>query len=89
MKTQMSKITLASSEGGEKVELFVLEQTRIFGCSYLLVSDTEDGDGEAWILKDTSRDGEAEAVYEFVEDDKELDAVSDVFSQMLDDIALV
>jgi hypothetical protein len=41
------------------------------------------------ILKDTSGDGEAEAVYEFVDDDRELSAISDVFSQMLDDIALV
>ena len=89
MKTQMSKITLASSESGEDVELFVLEQTRLFGNDYLLVCDTLDGDGDAYILKDLSRDGEAEAVYEFVEDDKELAAVSDVFSQMLDDIALV
>jgi hypothetical protein len=89
MKTQMSKITLASLENGEDVELFVLEQTRLFGNDYLLVCDTPDGDGDAYILKDLSRDGEAEAVYEFVEDDKELAAVSDVFSQMLDDIALV
>ena len=89
MKTQMNKITLAAYEGGEDVELFVLEQTRLFGNDYLLVSDAPVGDGEAYILKDLSRDGESEAVYEFVEDDKELAAVSDVFSQMLDDIALV
>ena len=89
MKTQLSKITLASPEDGQGVELYVLEQTRIFGADYLLVTDAPDGDGEAYILKDTSRMGDAEAVYEFVEDDAELAALSDVFSQMLDDIALV
>ena len=89
MKTQLSKITLISPEDGSNVELFVLEQTRISGRDYLLVTDAPDGDGEAYILKDTSRDGEEEAVYEFVEDDSELAALSDVFSQMLDDIALV
>ena len=89
MKTQLSKITLASPEDGQEVELYVLEQTRIFGADYLLVTDAPDGDGEAYILKDTSRMGDAEAVYEFVEDDAELAARSDVFSQMLDDIALV
>ena len=89
MKTQQTKIRLVSPDSGQETELFVLEQTRLFGNDYLLVCDTPDGDGDAYILKDLSRDGEAEAVYEFVEDDKELAAVSDVFSQMLDDIALV
>ena len=89
MKTQLSKITLASPDDGQDVELYVLEQTRIFGSDYLLVTDAPDGDGEAYILKDTSRMGDEEAVYEFVESDTELAAVSDVFSQMLDDIALV
>ena len=89
MKTQQTKIRLVSPDSGQETELFVLEQTRILGVDYLLVTDTEDGDGEAYILKDTSGDGEAEAVYEFVDDDRELSAISDVFSQMLDDIALV
>ena len=89
MKTQQDKITLASPDDGQDVELYVLEQTRIFGSDYLLVTDAPDGDGEAYILKDTSRMGDEEAVYEFVGDDAELAAVSDVFSQMLDDIALV
>ena len=87
--TDKNKITLLSPADGQEVELFVLEQTRISGCEYLLVTDTPDGDGEAYILKDTSRAGDAEAVYEFVEDDSELAAISDVFSQMLDVIALV
>lgn len=89
MKTTQNRITLVSPADGQEVELFVLEQTRLAGTDYLLVTDAPDGDGEAYILKDTSRDGEADAVYEFVEEDDELTAVSDVFSQMLDDIALV
>jgi hypothetical protein len=89
MMTERSRIKLTSPEDGQDVELFVLEQTRISGTDYLLATDTPDGDGEAYILKDTSRDGDEEAAYEFVEDDRELAAISDVFSQMLDDIALV
>ena len=42
-----------------------------------MVTETEDEDGEAWILKDLSGDGEAEALYEIVEDDEELDADED------------
>ncbi len=89
MKAELTKITLASPEDGQDVDFYVLEQTRISGTDYLLVTDAPDGDGDAYILKDTSGDGEEDAVYEFVEDDKELAALSDVFSQMLDDIALV
>ena len=89
MKTQPSKITLTSPEDGQDVELFVVEQTRISGTNYLLATQEAEGDGDAYILKDVSRDGETEAVYEFVEDDRELAAISEVFSQMLDDIALV
>ncbi len=89
MKTELTKITLTSPEDGQDVDFFVLEQTRIYGVDYLLVTDAPDGDGDAYILKDTSGIGEKEALYEFVEDDKELAALSDVFSQMLDDIALV
>ena len=37
-------------------------------------------------LKDLSGDGEEEAVYEIVEDDSELAAVSNVFQEMLDDV---
>ena len=83
----MEKI-LFTPEGEEPVEFYVLEQTRIGGISYILVTDAEDGDGEAWIMKDLSEDGEAESTYVFVEDDDELDAVAGVFSNMLEDISL-
>ena len=66
----------------------MLEQTRIGGKNYILVTDAEEGDGEALILKDLSEDGEAESVYEIVEDDDELSAVAGVFENMLEDIEL-
>ncbi len=52
------------------------------------MTDTEDEDGEALILKDMSQQGEEEALYEIVTDDEELDAVSAVFENMLEDIEL-
>jgi len=76
-------------DGEEAVEFYVLEQTRIGGFNYILVTDCEEGDGEALILKDMSADGEAESVYEIVEDDAELEAVGGVFQNMLDDVDLV
>ena len=70
----MEKIVFQLPDSQETVDFFVLEQTRINGADYILVTDAEDGDGEALILKDLSEDGEQEAVYEIVEDDDELEA---------------
>lgn len=76
-------------EGEDPVEFFVLEQTRIGGYNYILVTDFEEGDGEALILKDLSRDGEEESVYTIVSEDKELQAVASVFENMLEDVKFV
>ena len=74
-------------ENGEKIEFFIVDETRINGINYLLVSesDSEDGEAEAYILKDVSEAVSEEAVYEFVEDDSELEAVGKVFSELMDD----
>ena len=85
----MEKITFCpDGADGEAVDFYVLEQTRIGGCNYILVTDVEDGDGDALILKDASRDGEEESVYAIVEDDAELNAVAQVFQSMMDDVTL-
>ena len=84
----MEKIVFQLPDSQETVDFFVLEQTRINGADYILVTDAEDGDGEALILKDRSEDGEQEAVYEIVEDDDELEALSVIFGEMLEDVDL-
>ena len=76
-------------EGENPVEFYVLEQTRIGGINYILVTDFEEGDGEALILKDLSKDGEEESVFAIVSDDDELSAVAGVFESMLDDVTFV
>ena len=53
------------------------------------MTDLEEGDGEALILKDLSKDGEEESVYTIVSDDEELAAVAGVFENMMDDITFV
>ena len=70
----------------EPADFYVLEQTRIGGFSYLLVTDREDGDSDAWILRDLSTDGDENALYEIVEDETQLRAVAAVFEQMLGDV---
>lgn len=84
----MEKITFRP-DGEAPVDFYVLEQTRIGGYNYILVTDCEDGDGDALILKDLSRDGEEESVYTIVSGDEELNAVAGVFENMLEDVDLV
>lgn len=84
----MEKITF-TPENGEAVEFYVLEQTRISGVDYLLVTDSEEGDGEALILCDVSDPEGAEAVYEIVEDDEKLSTVAAVFEKEMDDIDII
>ena len=84
----MEKITFTTDDGGS-AELYVLEQTRISGVNYLLATEDEEGDGDAYILKDLSADSDTESLYEIVSDDEELDAVAKVFESMLDDIDII
>ncbi len=79
-------------ENGEKVSFNVIEETKINNVKYLLVTEKSDpaiesGEDEevAYILKDLSEDSSADAVYEMVEDDKELDYISKIFEELLDD----
>lgn len=83
--SKLEKITFCP-DGDDPVEFFVLEQTRIGGYNYILVTDFEEGDGEALILKDLSKDGEEESIFTIVSDDDELAAVAGVFADMLEDI---
>lgn len=85
---KLEKITFRP-EGDEPVEFYVLEQTRIGGINYILVTDFEEGDGEALILKDLSEDGDEESVFAIVSDDEELNAVAGVFQNMMDDVTFV
>jgi len=82
---QEEKITL-ETDTGESVDFYVLEETRISGMNYLMVTDSgEDEDGECYILKDVSRHDESDAVYEFVENDDELEYLFKIFTELLAD----
>ena len=81
----MEKIRFTSPETQETIELFCIEQTRINNQNYLLVAEEEDGDSEAYILKETSLEGE-EAVYEMLEEDGEFQAIAKVFTELMEDV---
>lgn len=76
-----------TSDTGEDVVFYILEQTRLAGVDYLLVStDVEDDeDAEALILKDISDATSEEAIYDIVEDEQELEMVASIFKELLDE----
>ena len=82
----MEKIKFTFEETKEEVEFFVLEQTKVNGNSYILVTDSEEDEAECLILKDNSAAEEEESLYEIVEDDVELSAALKVFEELLEDI---
>lgn len=82
----MEKIKFMSEEMQEEVVFFVLEQTKVNGISYILVTDSEEDDAECLILKDTSEENAPESVYEIVDDDVELTAIAKVFEELLEDV---
>ena len=84
----MEKIKFMSEEMNEEVDFYVLEQTKVGGVSYILVTDSEEDDAEFLILKDTSGESQLESVYEIVEDDVELSAVLKVFEELLEDVEI-
>lgn len=78
------------SEDGENIKLSVIEETKINGISYILVTDSFEGeDGECYIMKDISNGDSEDANYIFVEDENELDSVFEIFEKMMDDIDIV
>ena len=73
-------------ESGQDVTLYILEETRLHGCSYILAVDSEEEkDGACYLLKDVSGAEDAEAVYEFVENEEEAGYMLEVFQTILED----
>ena len=86
----MDSKLIFTDDNGEDVTLFILDETRIAGKSYILVTESDpDAEGNAeddaldvFIMKDMSAEDESEARYVPVEDDEEMEAVFDVFVKM-------
>lgn len=84
MDNSENRITLHTDDG-EELSLYVLEETTINGENYLLVTESEEEDSDCFLLKDKSNPEDEEAAYEFVEEDGELDYLSRIFAQLMDD----
>lgn len=84
----MEKIRFRSEDIQGDIEFFVLEQTKVNGVSYILVTDSQEEDAECLILKDIAEETASDSVYEIVDDDVELTAISKVFEELLEDIEI-
>ena len=80
----MEKVKFVDPDTGEALAFFVVEETKVGGTHYLLATEEEDGDCDAYILKEVETKDE-ESVYVLVEDDTELSAIGKVFAELLDD----
>ena len=78
-------ITFDLDDGSEAL-FEVLEETKINGINYLLVVSAEDEEDEALILREDNIN-ENEVVYIPVENEQELQAISKVFLELVDDIS--
>lgn len=81
----MEKIKFAGNNG-DSIEFFVIEKTTLGGVDYMLVTENESEDADAYVLKDVSKAEDAEGIYEIVDDENELQAIGQVFQSLLDDI---
>lgn len=75
-------------DNGEKAEFFVLEQAKLSGNNYILVTEEEEGDCEALILKENVGQQKNDTVYEVVTDDDELEALGTLFESLLEDVSI-
>jgi len=84
----MEKIVFTGSEG-DAIEFYVIEKTTLGGVDYMLVTESESDDGEAYVLKDLSKTEDSEGIYAIVDDENELEAVGQVFKSLLEDVDLI
>ena len=87
----MEETIIITFEDGDEAEFYVLEQTQMLGITYYLVAPAEDVEGEAeegecYILKENPNAADEEfGMYEFVEDEDELESLLSVFEELLED----
>lgn len=80
-----NKVVYFTTDEEEEVPFFVVEETKIAGENYLLVTDSEEDEADAYIFRGVS-ENENDSFYEMVEDEEKINALSKVFAELLDDV---
>ena len=84
------KMIYFTEEDGIRTGFYVLEETKINGKNYLLVTDSEDDEeADAYIMLEISSEENGETVYEMVEDEEELAYLGKIFEQLLEDVEVI
>lgn len=84
------KMIYFTEEDGNRTGFYVLEETKINGKNYLLVTDSEDDEeADAYIMLEISSEENGETVYEMVEDEEELAYLGKIFEQLLEDVEVI
>ncbi len=76
-----------TQEDGTETEYFVLAEAKVGQNSYLLCTEEEEGDAEAFVLRAVPDGDDGESIlYESVEDEKELEKAVEALGEILDDV---
>ena len=77
----MQSINFITDEG-EEIPFYIIEQTTLAGKDFLLVtdSDTQENEAQVYIMQEIS-DQDDQTIYEFEEDEAQLEALSKVFEE--------
>lgn len=85
---RMDRISFVT-DTGETESFRVLDEARLGGRSYLLVSDDGEEEGIAMVLRDDADPGSEESLYVPVEDEEELSAVLLLFEDTLEEMGIL
>ncbi len=89
MENNNDNIVSFITEDNEEVKFRVIEETKLNGVSYLLVTEDSDDEEDAYILKDISNPEDSDAIYDIVEDDKEINLIASIFEELLEDTDII
>lgn len=89
MENKNDNIVSFFTDDNEEVKFRVIEETKLNGVSYLLVTEDSDEEEDAYILKDISKPDDSEAIYDIVEDEKEINLIASIFEELLEDIDII
>ncbi|MCQ2495381.1 MAG: DUF1292 domain-containing protein [Lachnospiraceae bacterium] len=86
-KDDVKKIQITTDDG-VTIDLYPVAETKLNGVNYVLVADSEADDGNAFILKEVET-VDNDIAYELVDEETELNAIGDIFNELLDDVDIV
>lgn len=78
------KMIRLTGEDGKDEIFFICGKTKINGTDYYLLAKNLEYGSDAYIARDISGEDDYTAVFEFVDDDKEVEYIGKIFAELLD-----